>query len=1273
MAVRTNQSKNPSFEVDLSGYQFDTTHFTATRDTTQSNVGSASAHLVYKSGTGTGQRPIAYGFPIDSSSITLPSNTPVTVSLYAKGTTVGNSFGTRLIVHLMDAAGNWQSDTTTSISVTSSWQRFSVTTATLPSGYKVGFSIDAGGGDFYVDGVLVEFGSSVGTYFDGSTTGAGFFYSWNGPANASTSSQYTGTGFNSALSGSGTLTSALSRIQKINRVKNPNFEYGSKFGWNGSINSGSSALDSTLAHSGTTSLKVTATGSGLRVRGSNGSAQLSEMFTVVPGNIHNLSAWVYTSATASVNIYAYGANSGGTPSAPYTGTTVSVTANTWTRIDTNFSVPSGSTDGYIYPNFEIASSTAGLTLNIDDVHLQTVPSNSLPTYFDGDTAAGGGYTYGWTGVAGQSNSIQMQPIAPPGNTIASPLSASATLTSSLAYTKRIASALGGSATLTSRLSNYQKISSPLSATVTLTSKLTRNIRSALSGSVTLTSVLSGWHFTSNLGGTVTLTSALHRNIASALSGSVTLTSALTGIQNIASDFSASVTLTSYLGNLPKQIASKLGGEVVLYSELEYIVQPQPLADLPLGKLARYTVNNTSVPVNPAHGSGSTPSVNATYVKGKNPEFALGENFTVDNGAVGTYTGEVVRLTLNKKSDVATISTDTALTKTNVDMHLFPFMDSDPGLWTAARAIEYWTQQAGVFYDKVEGECPVYASGYGHPNGYAERAGNSHFYDKLTAGTNSTAVVNDRSVTTFGTDATAVMAQHEAEKTRVPVTVGANRKLVFSVGMGLRGSGRVASVSYRFLDGLDQSYIVNLVATSEGAVAAQVNGIVASTINVPAGGNYRFTFSLQRMSETALVVKLTAHEDDLAGNGNLIVNGPAKAIATSIPGTLWLTSLIHTSAGGSGAEMLRWGTYLSVTKFHPLALPGVQKTLEQSKKPLGFVSGFSTNVWKSLNEFCAINRLDLSFVEDRMVVGPRMNGFNGSVKFADFELTAERREKYRQVAVVNKKSRAVRTETAVLWRADSVYQVAAREVFETTVQTEHSILSVVNPVAVTGIWPFPYREGAGQYVVTGADGYIVSPQWWYDNGGKVEASLTEKDGEIAIKITAPIIDTVRAPYRISEGAGDRPALYISGSGIVNTPEELHINTGAKNAREGFDNVFDSPFIATANNAFDTAARMAQEYSAAAADVSFGVPNDFDTPSVLGTYPSGVVFTDNSRNFKITDASQTHSETTGNAIPFTTIAAYNASFPEGATIRDEKDRHLTRTIKHAIIKPLRSNDA
>jgi hypothetical protein len=293
-----------------------------------------------------------------------------------------------------------------------------------------------------------------------------------------------------------------------------------------------------------------------------------------------------------------------------------------------------------------------------------------------------------------------------------------------------------------------------------------------------------------------------------------------------------------------------------------------------------------------------------------------------------------------------------------------------------------------------------------------------------------------------------------------------------------------------------------------------------------------------------------------------------------------------------------------------------------------------------------------------------------VKFSRNEKDSERREKYKQVAVVNQNSKAVATDTAVLWRADTVYQLNVREVFETTVQTPHSILSVANPVPVPGISPYPYTSGGGQYVVTGADGYIIAPKWWTDHGGKVEASLTEKPGEIKIKITAPDVESVRAPYRISEGAADRPALYISGAGIINDPKELHISTGATRAREGFDSVFESPFISGAREAYDTAASMAHEYSAATADVTFETPNDFDAPSAFGQAPAGVVFTDNDRNYRIADTTQTTSKVSGRALPHTTIAAYKASYPAGATIADEKARHRGRTIREFNIKPLRS---
>jgi hypothetical protein len=762
-----------------------------------------------------------------------------------------------------------------------------------------------------------------------------------------------------------------------------------------------------------------------------------------------------------------------------------------------------------------------------------------------------------------------------------------------------------------------------------------------------------------------------QTIDSQFSGSATLTSVLSVTQNIQSSLSAEVTLTSYLGELvvPKVIESWFTAQAVLYSELGYVVKPAELGTTPLGKLVSFNVSTSATPLNPAEGAGGAPSVSAGYIKGADPEFALGETNVLSWGTVGTYEGEVVRLSLPEGSDVASVSQDTALTLLNTELSLFPFIDAAPSLWTAARAIDYWSQQCGLFYDKVPGDCIAYASGFGHADSYAAQS-TARFYEKLAGGATTTVVSNNRSVKTLGSAVTGTTAFHELPEATTPVSVPTRRRLVASIGLGLRGTGRTATVTWNMVDANQLAHNVTLTATSAGSISAAVGGLVVDTATVPAGADYRITFSLERLSANAVVGKLTAHTDDLAGNGGQVYSGFNTGITYAFPAVAHLTSITHASAGGSGAEMLRWGTYLSVALGHPSGIPAVQKDLSQTKREFGFVSGFEGNVWAMLHEYCAITRQDVSFLDSKLTVIPRRSGLTAGLgSFSRFSRDAERREKYKQVAVVNNQSKAVTDDTAVLWRADSVFQVAAREVFETTVQTGHSILSLVQPAAVNGIWPFPYKQGGGQYVVTGADGYIIAPEWWYDNGGKVEVSLTGKAGEIAIKITAPTIDTVRAPYRISEGEADRPALYISGSGILNDPKEVHVGTGAKNAREGFDNLFESPFIAGPMETYDTAAAMAAQYSASVADVSFELPNDFYTPSRFGQFPAGMRFTDGKRAYRITDASQSHAKVSGNAEPHTTIGDYVASYPAGSTIADEKARHAGRTIKQFNISPLR----
>lgn len=831
-------------------------------------------------------------------------------------------------------------------------------------------------------------------------------------------------------------------------------------------------------------------------------------------------------------------------------------------------------------------------------------SATLGDYFDGSTVKAG-FTYAWTGTPHASQSTEQA--AAGGATFAAPYSGTGTLASTLH--RKIASFLAGNGSLTSDLQQATSIDSVLSGSGVLTAVLGKLLSSKRSGSGLLQSVL-----------------------------------------------------------IESSKASRFSGAGVLFTELLFSGKVQELGTGPLGKLVNYTVNSSAVPLNPSEGSGATPGVNAVYVKGVDPETALGTMATLQAGTIGSYSGEVDTLTVNRASSNVAVSVRTPLTLLNVDMLLFPTIQNTSSDWTAARAVDYWTQQCGLFYDDVPGECVAYTSLYGHGNAYGADT-TKHFYERLVGGIPSVSVVNGRSVHSYGSDVTATTAFHEHADVVIPFAVPKNSKLVFSTGVRVQGTSRTSTVSWNLVDSRKQAHVLSIVTTSAGVITAKVGGVTIGSTTVVSGADYRIAASVAAVG-TALVAKLSVHTDELDGSGALVYDGGFNVVDVSLPMSLKLKSIEHVSAGGSGSTMLRWGTYLTVSATHPSLVPEVRKSLLQSSTSRSFVSGFEGNVWNLLNEFCSIARLDVGYVGGKLTLTPRNSTLAAPEgNFSEFSYSAARKGKRKQVAVVNRQSEADTTDTAVLWRADSVFQVAAGEIFETTVQTPHSILRLVQPQPVQAIAPFPYTVGAGQYVVTGADGYIVSAEFWQDAGGKVEAYLTGVEGEIGIRITAPVGESVRAPYRISEGAGDRPALYVSGSGILNTPKEVHVGTGARNAKEGFDTVFESPFISGTTEAYDAAMAMALEYSAMTAEVDFELPNDFDTPTRFGQFPAGAIFTDNVRNYRISNVSQSHSKISGNAMTHTTVGAYVATLPAGATIADVNALNSGASVRQFNIKPLR----
>jgi hypothetical protein len=174
-AVRHNLCLNPSFETDAANWSSSGTPTpTIARSTAQAFVGSASL-LVTSTGAAT-FLPNAnttvttvvgntYTF---SAYVYVPTGTPAVTIVAATATT---TFGT-------------------SSTVNNAWQRVSVTfkaTATSTQ-LQLQCQFTATAQTFYIDAALVEAGSAVNGYFDGSSAaGGGYTYTWDGTTNDSTS------------------------------------------------------------------------------------------------------------------------------------------------------------------------------------------------------------------------------------------------------------------------------------------------------------------------------------------------------------------------------------------------------------------------------------------------------------------------------------------------------------------------------------------------------------------------------------------------------------------------------------------------------------------------------------------------------------------------------------------------------------------------------------------------------------------------------------------------------------------------------------------------------------------------------------------------------------------------------------------------------------------------------------------------------------------------------------------------------------------------------
>jgi hypothetical protein len=167
-------------------------------------------------------------------------------------------------------------------------------------------------------------------------------------------------------------------VVRVNLVENPNFEADTN-GWSG--------VSSTVSSS-TVEAKYGARSA--LVSPSENTGGISYSATVVSGKEYNFSAWVYSAEEKNLKV------SITNPST--SGTTTTVAAETWTRLNVTFTANSTSSV------LSVLGTDSDADFYVDGVVLEE--ASSPGTFFDGDTLNTSGVTNAWSGEENDSTSIQ---------------------------------------------------------------------------------------------------------------------------------------------------------------------------------------------------------------------------------------------------------------------------------------------------------------------------------------------------------------------------------------------------------------------------------------------------------------------------------------------------------------------------------------------------------------------------------------------------------------------------------------------------------------------------------------------------------------------------------------------------------------------------------------------------------------------------------------------------------------------------------------------------
>lgn len=710
---------------------------------------------------------------------------------------------------------------------------------------------------------------------------------------------------------------------------------------------------------------------------------------------------------------------------------------------------------------------------------------------------------------------------------------------------------------------------------------------------------------------------------------------------------------------------------------------------PVGTLASYSLSHSAIPIDPRDTSGQIPNYNAviTDVAG-DPKSLIGSDVALEDWTGTSSIGRVVSVSSSQSNRVS-IDANTIFERLNTEQTTLPVVYSEvAGVDSVREALEQWMLMCGIPGQKLEGNLLHYLDGYSAGKlfsyGYiADSISKFRFYGppdsffkyvpSATTYTNPIEVNPTQSVIIGG----GFKLDTTLSETKINAVLQRNNTTVV---YKLRRNGNVYTLREKVGSAAETVLATRTWTPSNTSYIFYVFALVKANATT---GKVDITFRMMEMQDVTLE---TVYSDTTTTAVTSTLRQRPKVLSVELG---WDSTL---TAGHT--------FYATPASYFLIEAPVIQKTFpapnywintaesitgDEYKQKMPFkIPGFTGNVWEKMRELCALLDLDMYFEKDQIVIryrSARRETLYDHVFIPALDIpksavreSVEDRETARSVEVLYRElsGSGFDFSNTLLWKADSVYTLAQGETKEEIIQTDSSFVFLHQPIVVGGV-PVPYTYGFSSYVITGNDGYIVDPQWWISNGGSIKVENTGISGEFKLIMQAPAISTVRAPYRVSEGAADRPALYVKGYGMkFNEPEVLKSYTGAKDAAQDVGVKFDSIFITKKLMAQNTAQKLAAVFGTATSNIALNI-NQADVQAPTSSADPLTPLADSvywkGSYYRIGDESITHGAiTVSKANRFNTLRVLNGEFATGKTVADWNALHAGKTIQQVNVAPL-----